>query len=169
MDVDNLANRYFPAPGSNRGFPPATYIRAFVLRWLEGGRCLEDIRHLQAEAARLSMLGMKRLPSADALGNWLRRMGESKAGLRGLEALNRQLLKAALHTCRLVTLDIDATAILCNKRETRYTYQKERGYMPIVGHIAEVGMIVSQQFRHGNVPPSKDNLGFIVQCGEALP
>ena len=41
--------------------------------------------------------------------------------------------------------------------------------MPIVGHIAEVGMIVSQQFRHGNVLPSKDNLGFIVQCGAALP
>ena len=45
MDVDNLANRYFPAPGSNRGFSPATYIRAFVL------------------------MGMKRLPGADALGD----------------------------------------------------------------------------------------------------
>ena len=124
MDVDNLAHRYFPAPGSNRGFSPATYIRAFVLMRLEGGRCLEDSRHL---------------------------------------------LKAALGTRRSVTLDLDATAILCDKREARYTYQKERGYMPIVGHIAEVGMIVSQQFRHGNVPPSKDNLGFIVQCGAALP
>ena len=169
MDVDKLANRYFPAPGSNRGFSPATYIRAFVLMRLEGGRCLEDIRHLQAESARLSMLGMKRLPGADALGDWLRRMGRSRAGLRGLEALNRHLLKAALGTRRSVTLDLDATAILCDKREARYTYQKERGYMPIVGHIAEVGMIVSQQFRHGNVPPSKDNLRFIVQCGAALP
>ena len=169
MDVDKLANRYFPAPGSNRGFSPATYLRAFVLMGMEGGRCLEDIRHLQAESARLSMLGMKRLPGADALGDWLRRMGQSRAGLRGLEALNRQLLKAALGTRRSVTLDLDATAILCDKRETRYPYQKERGYMPMVGHIAEVGMIVSQQFRHGNVPPSKDNLGFIVQCGAALP
>ena len=74
------ANRYFPAPGSNRGFSPATYIRAFVLMRLEGGRCLADIRHLQAESARLSMLGMKRLPGADALGDWLRRMGQSRAG-----------------------------------------------------------------------------------------
>ena len=115
------------------------------------------------------MLGMKRLPGADAPGDWLRRMGQSRAGLRGLEALNRQLLKAALGTRRSVTLDLDATAILCNKRETRYPYQKERGYMPMVRHIAEVGMIVSQQFRHGNVPPSKDNMGFIVQCGAALP
>ena len=77
MDVDKLAHRYFPAPGSNRGFSPATYIRAFVLMRLEGGRCLEDIRHLQAESALLSMLG----------------------------------------TRRSVTLDLDATAILCDKRE----------------------------------------------------
>ena len=93
--------------------------------------------------------------------------GSVKGG--AARALNRQLLKAALGTRRSVTLDLDATAILCDKREARYTYQKERGYMPIVGHIAEVGMIVSQQFRHGNVPPSKDNLRFIVQCGAALP
>ena len=162
MDVDKLANRHFPAPGSNRGFSTETYLRAFVLMRLEGGRCLEDIRHLKAEAARLLMLGMKRLPGADALGDWLRRMGQSRAGLRGLEALNRQLLKAALGTRRSVALDLDATAILCGQRETRYPDLKERGNMPMVGHIAEVGMIVSQQFRHSNVPPSKDNLGFIV-------
>ena len=117
MDVDNLANRHFPAPGSIRGFSAATYIHAFVLMRMEGGRCLADIRHLQAESARLSMLGLKRLPGADALGNWLRRMGRSRAGRRGLEALNR-LLKAALHTRRSVTLDLDATAILCDQRET---------------------------------------------------
>lgn len=35
---------------------------------------------------------MKRLLEADALGNWLRRMGQSKAGLRGLKEINRRLL-----------------------------------------------------------------------------
>ncbi len=83
MNVDNLANRHFPVAGSNRGFSVATYIQVFVLMLLEGGRCLEDIRHLKAESDLLSMLGMKRLPGADALSNWLRRMGRSKAGLRG--------------------------------------------------------------------------------------
>ena len=82
-NVDNLANRHFPVAGSNRGFSAAKYIQAFVLMLLEGGRCLEDIRHLKAESDLLSMLGMKRLPGADAPGNWLRRMGRSKAGLRG--------------------------------------------------------------------------------------
>ena len=38
MDVANLAKRYFPAPGSNRGFSPATSIQAFVLMGMEGGR-----------------------------------------------------------------------------------------------------------------------------------
>ena len=51
-------------------------------------------------------------------------MGESRAGLRGLEALNRQLLKAALRAHRSVTLDLDATAVLCDKRKIRYTYLK---------------------------------------------
>ena len=68
-----------------------------------------------------------------------------------------------------MTLDIDATAILCDKQEARYTYLYEWGYMPIVAHIAEVGMILSQLFRHGNVPPSKDNLEFILQREKALP
>ena len=97
MNVDNLANQYFPASGSNRGFSAATYIHVFVLMLLEGGRCLEDIRHLKAESDQLSMLGMKQLPGADALGNWLRRMGRSKAGLRRLEAINRYLLKEGLN------------------------------------------------------------------------
>ena len=139
MDVDKLANRHFPALGSNRGFSAAMYLRAFVLMRLEGGRCLEDSRPLQAESARLS--GDEAV-ARNALGNWLRRMGRSRTGLRGLEALNRQLLKAALHPRRSVTLD--ATAILCGQRETRYPGLKERGYMPMVGHIAEVRMIVSQ-------------------------
>ena len=64
MDVDNLANRHFPVAGSNRGFSAATYIQVFVLMLLEGGRCLENIRHLKADSDLLSMLGMKRLPGA---------------------------------------------------------------------------------------------------------
>ena len=37
----------------------------------------------------------------------------------------------------------------------------------MVGHIAEVGQIVAVDFRRGNAPPAKDNLGFITQCRQA--
>ncbi len=35
--------------------------------------------------------------------------------------------------------------------------------MPMVGQVAAV------DFRHGNVPPAKDNLAFIQQCQQSLP
>ena len=41
--------------------------------------------------------------------------------------------------------------------------------MPMVGHIAETGQIVAVDFRHGNVPPAKDNKPFIQQCQQSLP
>ena len=48
------------------------------------------------------------------------------------------------------TLDIDATAILAEKKEAEMTYKGFRGYMPIVGHLAENGLVVYEEFRQGN-------------------
>ena len=39
----------------------------------------------------------------------------------------------------------------------------------MVGHVAETGQIADVDFRHGNVPPAKDNLAFIRQCQQSLP
>jgi len=159
----------FPLPGSNRGYTPSTYVKTFMMLLHEGGCCLEDVRHLKNESALMSVFGLEQIPSADALGDWLRRLGKSKTGINALSHVNKILLGAALHDCKQVTLDIDATAIFSKKAETRYTYLKERGYMPMVGHIEQTGQIVSMAFRRGNVPPAKDNLGFIKQCVSALP
>jgi hypothetical protein len=41
--------------------------------------------------------------------------------------------------------------------------------MPMVGHIAETGQIVSCDFRQGNAAPAKENFEFIQQCQRALP
>jgi len=40
-----------------------------------GGWRLEEVRGLRAEQEVLERLGLDELPSADALGDWLRRMG----------------------------------------------------------------------------------------------
>lgn len=96
-------------------------------------------------------------------------MGENKLGLQALKEVNQHLLKAALHKCKGVTLDIDATEVISQKADTKWTYNKNQGYMPMVGHISEVGMVVACDFREGNQPPAKDNLAFIEQCQSALP
>ena len=35
-------------------------------------------------------------------------------------------------------LDIDASEIISNKKEAKKTYKYNQGYMPMVGHIAEI-------------------------------
>ncbi len=68
-----------------------------------------------------------------------------------------------------MTLDIDATEIIAHKADAQWTYNKNKGFMPMVGHIAETGQVVAVDFRHGNVPPAQDNLAFIQQCQQSLP
>ena len=77
--------------------------------------------------------------------------------------VNKAVLKAALHRCKKVTLDIDATEIVAHKAQAQWTYNKRKGFMPMVGHIVDV------DFRQGTVPPATDNLAFIKQCQQSLP
>jgi hypothetical protein len=78
-------------------------------------------------------------------------------------------LQSTLHRRKAITLDIDAPEIIAGKAEARWTYKHNRGYMPMVGHIAETGQVVACDFRPGNTPPAKDNLKFIRQCEDSLP
>ena len=64
---------------------------------------------------------------------------------------------------------IDATEIIANKVCAKWTYNKNKGYMPMVGHIAETGQIVACDFRGGNTPPASENYDFILQCKKSLP
>ena len=103
------------------------------------------------------------------LGDWLRRLGKDEVGIKALVKVNRRLLGWALGRCRRVTLDIDATPVLADKRDARRTYLGARGYMPMLGHIGETGQAAGCEFRAGNVAPAEDNAGFIETCVAGLP
>ncbi len=172
MDSLSLAERidqHFPQPNSNRGFRPSEFIKTFILMQHEGSFHLDDIRHIQDDEALRSVLGLNRLPKATTLGDWLRRMGSQPQIRDAWVKVNQALLQSALHHCKNVTLDIDATEIVAHKTDAQWTYNKNRGFMPMVGHIAETGQVVAVDFRSGNVPPAQDNLAFIHQCKQSLP
>lgn len=172
MDSLSLCERIdkqFPQPKSNRGFRPSEVIKTFILMQHEGSFHLDDVRHLQDDEALRSVLGLNKLPKATTLGNWLRRMGGQPQIQDHWVSVNKALLSSALHRCKKVTLDIDATEIVAHKAEAQWTYNKNRGFMPMVGHIAETGQVVAVDFRQGNVPPAQDNLAFIRQCQRSLP
>jgi hypothetical protein len=161
--VDEL----FPEPGSGRGYRASEYVRPLVWMLHAGGRRLEDVRELKAEQGVLAHLGLKELPSTDAMGDWLRRMGKSR-GVAALEAVNRELIQNYLQAEPTeVTLDVDATIICAEKREAEWTYQKVKGYQPLLGYVN--GACVHHEFRAGNEWAGDGAVEFLKQCEEKLP
>ena len=169
LKLNDLIERLMPKAQRNRAYRSSTVFNTFMLMLHEGAKCLDDVRLLRQESALMGMLGIKQLPSAHTLGNWLRAVGSNQGAMRALDEVNRKLLKAALHDRKKVVLDIDATVIEAHKKDAKYTYKKHPGYVPMVGHIAETGQVVATEFRAGNVPPNKANLEFIQRCEQALP
>lgn len=170
MDLPQWLDQELPQPGSGAGYAPSTHAQALLLTLHGGGRSLEDVRTLRSDMGLLDLLQIKAIPSSDALGDWLRRMG-SDAGMIGFKRVHRRLLRRLLGQAKhkAHTLDIDATQIIAEKQTAQYTYKGEVGYMPMVGHLAETGLVVGAEFRDGNAAPAARNLDFIQTCESQLP
>jgi hypothetical protein len=152
------------------GYKPSAYGVSLVLMLQGGGRSLEDLRMLRADEGLRALLNLTALPSSDATGDWLRRLGAG-CGLEGLSRVQHRLLRKLLGKearCEY-TLDIDATQIVAEKEAAQWTYKGEKGYMPLVGTLAENGLIVGEEFREGNAAPAAGNLEFIRYCEQQLP
>ena len=163
-------DRYLPKPGSGAGYKASEYIFPLTLMLNGGGRSLEDTREIRNDEGLREILPLEKFPSSDAMGDWLRRMGRG-GGLEGLEKVNKRSLKRGMKYdgVKGYTLDIDATGILAEKELAKMTYKGFKGYMPIVGHIAENGLVLGDEFREGNVPPAARNLEFIKYCERQMP
>jgi hypothetical protein len=170
LDLPGTLDREMPGPGSGAGYDPSEFVMPLILMLQGGGRSLEDLRQIRQDAGLRELVGMERMPSSDASGDWLRRMAAGE-GLSGLAAANRELLRRGMKRDGLTeyTLDMDATQIVAEKEEAQVTYKGERGYMPMVGHLAENGLEVGDEFRAGNESPGSGNLEFIWYCASQMP
>ena len=175
--LGELIDHELPAPGSAAGYRPSAHVLPLVLMLSGGGRTLEDLRVLRRDEGLRHLLQLKEMPSSDATGDWLRRTGspemgpQASDGLARLARVNRRVFRRLLQRDARngYTLDIDATQIVAEKREAHYTYKGEKGYMPMVGHIAELGLVIGHEFREGNAAPASGNLAFLQACEDAMP
>jgi hypothetical protein len=169
LGMAGLLDHEMPKPGSAAGYKASAFVEPLILMLHGGGRRLEDLRVLRCDTGVLAVLGKKEIPSSDAVGDWLRRTGDN--GLDGLAGVNRTVIRRLLKRDdrSSYTLDIDATQIVAEKREAHYTYKGEKGYMPLVGHLAENGLIIGHEFREGNAAPAAGNLEFMQACEKELP
>jgi hypothetical protein len=168
--IRQLADKHLPAPGSGNGYQPSEYIYPMILMLHGGGSKLEDLRVIRQDEGLREILPLERMPSSDATGDWLRRMG-TNGGLKGLGVVNQRLIKRGMKKdgIKHYTLDIDATGIEAEKEAAKMTYKGYRGYMPMVGHLAENGLVVGDEFREGNEAPAAKNLEFIKYCRKQMP
>ncbi len=91
IGFSSLVAAHFPAPGSNRGYRPSDVVSLWMLMLHDGARCLEDVRPIRQDKALRKLLGLRRLPSADMLGDGLRRLGKDEVGIKALVEVNRRV------------------------------------------------------------------------------
>ena len=167
LNLTNLIDKHFVLPKSNRGFNPSIFLNSLILMQHEGGIRLDDLKYLKKDEAITKLLGLKTIPQPDSVGNWLRRTGTT--GVNATALVNKELCRIALKDTKHITLDIDASEIISHKKEAKKTYKFNQGYMPMVGHIAEINHVIQTEFREGNEAPKSRNLEFIKKCEDNLP
>lgn len=170
LGVDDLAKRYLPVPGSNRGYESYKFLEPLLLMLYGGGRHLEDLREIGEDKALKRLLKLKQMPASSTVGDWLVRMGQ-KGGEKGLEEINRKVIEQVLGRDERdgYILDVDATVIEAEKEEAKWTYKKVKGYQPILAFLAETPLCLTYEFREGNVSAGAFAIRFLEKCKGALP
>ena len=150
-----------------------------------GGECLDDMELIGSDAGLKLLLG--EMPSAEAVRFFLYAFHDEKllAGrplegafiaeetepLKGLWEVNREVVLKASRgdKPKVATIDQDATVIESHKEESRWTYLGEPGYQPVINYWAEQDLILSDEFRDGNVPAGMDCLSSFLRAASCLP
>lgn len=97
IGVCGLIDHELPAPGSAAGYSPSAHVLPLNLMLSGGGRTLEDLRLLRSDEGPRCLLRLKGMPSSDATGAWLRRVGAKEGdGLAGLQRVDRCVFRRLL-------------------------------------------------------------------------
>jgi hypothetical protein len=139
-----------------------------------GGRSLEDLRELKDEEGLMELMGREEIPEPDTVGDWLRRMGEperGEPGLKGLDEVRGKINERILRRdgIKEYTLDADAMEIIGEKADALFTYNGNKGYMPMAGFLFETPVCLYDEFREGNVAPAFGQKEFYLQCKQRMP
>jgi DDE family transposase len=185
LGLGRLVKQHVRIKQRQRGYSESQYVQSVIAMIAAGGDCLEDIERLRSDGGLKLLLG--EMPSAEAVRFFLygfhdERLLEARPGqgafiatetepLAGLWEVNREVvLKASRkEQPKEATLDQDATVVESHKEQSQMTYLGERGYQPVINYWAEQDLILSDEFRDGNVPAGMDPLSSFLRAVRALP
>ena len=186
LGVEEVAASELAQPKRQRGFAPEHKLEAIVTLIAAGGDRLEDVGVLAGDKGLEKLVGAP-FPSPDALLDflgqfhdpqcWENRPVEKKAwvapeseGLKALEVVNRAVVaRGAERSATRATIDHDGTIIEAHKRDAQVAYDGTRGFQPLVAVWAEQQLVVSDEFRDGNVAGGEDPLRSVERAFANLP
>lgn len=185
LGLAGLVKHYVRIKQRNRGYTESKYVESVIALMAAGGDCLEDIERLRSDAGLKLLLG--EMPSAEAVRFFLYGFHDEKLlesrpeegafiaaetePLAGLWEVNREVvLKASRkEPLKEATVDQDATVVQSHKEQSQMTYLGERGYQPVINYWAEQDLILSDEFRDGNVPAGMNCLSSFLRAACCLP
>jgi hypothetical protein len=159
-----------------RGLQEAQMLESLVLLHAAGGDCMDDMERLREDEGLARILGYAS-PASRSVKDFLERFHDGDLIARAkaetaaqqhlacipeptpaLDGLGQVLGCSARQAAAVMgpmgygTVDLDGTIIASEKRSAQWTYKGIKGYQPLVAAWAETGLILSDEFRDGNVP-----------------
>lgn len=191
IGLDKIVERCVKTKRRKRGFKDAEMVESYMALFTAGGECLDDFEVMRRDRILPEVLWHE-FPSASCAREWLyefhgeeeiqaakkaTQMGfdsfvpEETDLLKGLVRVSQEIILAGQkkEAQKRATLDIDATIEESHKEEAKMTYEGERGYQPTMVVWAEKDLIVSDEFRDGNVPAQKDLVRVLEAAVSNLP
>lgn len=186
LGLDDVVREMLRVRRRRRGLSEFDKVAAVVLLQAAGGDRVEDVRVLRGDEGLRRLLGTE-MPSPDGLHRFLRLFHDAEqqglrpaegawippesARLQMLDDVQRETVRRAtlLGRPRRATLDLDATILESHKREALAHYKGGRGYQPTIVVWSEQDLVVSDEYRDGNVPAGMGTLGVAQRALAALP
>ena len=185
--LGEVADKVLPTKRSTKGLTQGQMVESFVLVSALGGECLEDLKHLRNDKGMEAILGY-RMPASETARQWLDKFHDEglmadrpaqgsfvpreSSGLAALNEIRRRGVVSyvnAIHPGNEVTLDVDAHLVETEKANARYCYEGHKAFQPIVVCWAQTMLVLTDEFRDGNVPASKDIHRIVDQAYDMLP
>jgi len=152
-------------PGTDYGVVGMVMLLLALL--IVGGRRVRHVSYLVGDPLVARLTGLKRLPAARTIGRWLAQFRTRH--LRGLAALNAELVAAAIERLGLkrLTIDVDGSVVSTGltvawaHRGFNPHRRKVPSYYPITAYEAQSGQMLRVQNRPGNIHDGKASLSFL--------
>ena len=162
------------------GYQDAQILEAVILLIASGGTCFSDWEILVADPGFKKMFG--RCMSVDVLERYLKRLAVTfletgtEKGQVGystlLEIIHHQMILVAYHLAgypEKLTLDIDTSIYRTTKSDALFCYEMTKAYQPMMVFCPELMMVMTHEFRDGNISPQVGYDRMVKRCREILP